>query len=237
MLLETLNNPLRGSATGFANDLDANLELLRGNDQGQQGRSEGTMDALFGRGVLAGTYEGALVSAGTGLEVVCAECAALIGFAVAPTEQVVSLAESALNTVWLLQTGVYVANVTGVNPGTADAPAIEIGTAATDASSVTAVADTADIIFPPKSPSNPGSYRYRVERFAASGGNQFTLMFAPVVEDATTTPATRRWRVEYMGVAQYEGDHFAVSPDGKTATFVTTPETGKPVVFSYEHEG
>ena len=132
-------------ATRNLNALDQSID----NAQTVQDRVELDNTTKHGTGVIAGSYSGALLSAGAGLAVTVAIHKSLIGFVVNKTSAgTVALSASSTNHIWLYQDGVYAANTTGTNPGSASNPAIKLGTATTDAGSVTAVDNTrTEIVF------------------------------------------------------------------------------------------
>lgn len=147
--LPTEPDPVPGVATGFAAGTIANYGKFRTNDQGIQNRLELDNNTRHGTGVIAGSYSGALLSAGVGLAASIAPHKSIIGFVVNKTASgSVGLDPNTTNHIWLFQDGSYDANTTGTNPGTVANPAIKLGTATTNASSVTAVDNTrTEIVF------------------------------------------------------------------------------------------
>jgi hypothetical protein len=145
MLLPTQSNPATGSATGFALALNANLDALRANDQSVEDRLEACHNALWGKGVIAGSYAGALLSIGTGLAANVAAHQALIGAVVRQTGTHTIAAPDNQATVylWEFQDGSFSAAENPDNPGTASNPAIQIGTCSTGSGEVTAVDNSA----------------------------------------------------------------------------------------------
>lgn len=141
--------PVEGMAGDeFWATLETAIVKEEDNIQLVQNNLEAVINALFGTGVLAGTYTPNLVVAGTGLNVTIKSHISIIGMSVQTTsDQTEPVAANSVLWLWELQNNAdsspqYTTTITNTNPGTATNPAILLAKVTTNATIVTAVDET-----------------------------------------------------------------------------------------------
>jgi hypothetical protein len=203
MELTTVVKPEYGDgASLFASRFTTWMENSEGQTQAVQDRLEASFDALVGSGVIADSYAGDLISIGSGLSVDIAAFSALIGYGIVMAAgNIGGLEPSDTNSLYLFQDGSFDSNVTDINPGTADNPAIKLGEAITDATTVTTVDNT----------------RTEIDLGAGGGGSGTVTSVAltlPSWLTATGSPITTSGTLAVSAATGQTENRFLATPDG-----------------------